>query len=70
MAQWTEPDDKYGLVMEEKRKAILNHLIGIHRHRGHIHYKKCTHGHTQQLTMDKRKHTLFQLMSLQSKTDP
>ena len=59
MAQWTEADDKYALVMEEKRKAILNHLIGIHQHRGHVYYKKCTHRQTQQLTMDKRKQSLF-----------
>ena len=29
--------------MEEKRKGILNHLVGIHVHEGHSFFKKCTH---------------------------
>ena len=52
MASHTDPGDLYEIIMEEKRRAILNHLIGEHEHPENVHYKKCNHGAVQRVRMD------------------
>lgn len=55
IAQTTPPGPKYREIVEEKRKGILNHLIGIHKHKGNKTYKKCTHGPSETLALDNGK---------------
>lgn len=53
MAAHTEVGPLYGEVMDEKRQAMLNHLIGIHVHPGHVHYTRCTHPESHPKRMDR-----------------
>lgn len=43
MAKSTAVGDDYGEIMDEKRKAMLNHLTGLHRHKSNKVYKRCCH---------------------------
>ena len=43
MAGHTKPDASFPLVMEEKRVALLNHLIGVCEFPEHTFYTKCHH---------------------------
>lgn len=52
IARTTQRGADYGDIVDEKRKAILNHVVGIHRHEEHIHYKSCTHGPTKTRRLD------------------
>jgi len=52
MAANTPPGPLYATIMEEKRKAMLSHVIGIHVHPENVHYKKCGHGEVKTLRMD------------------
>ena len=39
----TERDPNYKEIVDEKKKATLNHVRGIHTHAGHKHYPACAH---------------------------
>jgi len=43
MAKTTSVDEHYGQVLDEKRRAILNHVIGKHHHPENNLYIQCTH---------------------------
>ena len=43
MAGHTRADNVYEHVMEEKRMALLSHLLGVCEFPTHIYYKKCHH---------------------------
>lgn len=52
MAAHTETGPLYATVMDEKRKALLAHIVGIHEHPDNTHYQKCGHGSVKTLRMD------------------
>jgi len=52
MAQTTEPGPNFAQTMDEKRNAMLRHLIGQHHHPDNTHYKSCSHGPVQNRRMD------------------
>lgn len=56
MARHTDPSDNYAKVMEEKRVAILSHLLGVCEFPQNLFYKKCQHeGLTRSVRMDASK---------------
>lgn len=52
MASRTPVDANYGKVLDEKRKAILNHLVGVCEHPQNQFYKKCNHGPLRKERLD------------------
>lgn len=52
MASHTEVDANYALVMDEKRKAMLNHLVGVCSHPSNTYYKSCNHSQVQRSRLD------------------
>lgn len=52
MAAHTPQGPLYATIMDEKRKAMLSHVVGIHEHPENVHYKKCGHGPVKTLRMD------------------
>lgn len=52
MASGTPPGDEYANVMDEKRRAMLNHIKGQHVHPNNSVYKACSHEAVTNRRMD------------------
>lgn len=52
MARHTVADITYSEIMEEKRVAMLNHIVGVCQHPQNRFYRACGHGDKKKERLD------------------